>query len=689
MNRILIFLVTGVLLINSCWIESKKSKSIVTLVEKTRSGSSQHFALGLTTDSVEKVETIDINTMIRGGKILDRDGVLETESDSCPEPRVYVAYRSFWPELETTATFGEMGIHTRCFFASNTINSIGFEYCKYPLIWKGVKSYDFDAYDKQVDDLLAADPQARLLCKVDLNTPYWLTRRFAYDSYDAISHAASDPQWLLLTTEWMLAFIEHSEKKYGDRIDAYILCGGGSSEWLEGDRGKSSRVKNVAWRAWCKKEHLLLGDDVPAESALRKATHENVIYDPATELDKIHYWRFHNEVVADAVLHFAKVARPTIGKGKELGVFFGYYLVSDNRLVSFGHLDYERVMASPDIDFFISPGSYDDRMIGGGSGPQLVLGTAHRYGKRYLHEIDHRTHPVAGAAGINTREGWKTQADDEAGLKREAFFALINHSSMWWFDMWGGWYQKAETRQLISRLKHISDSFANDRSSSVAEVLLVADPQSAFYVNEKMPHSSAMARQFRDKLNRSGAPFDVVSFNDLPVLDMRHYKVVCLPATLLITPERAETLRQHVLNSGRTVVWVYAPGICDGKTLDVSRVKQWTGTTYRTEGPVTVEMNGWRSVYAFEYKTLSPEALRVILKQAGVHLYVDGVCPIYANKRLLAIHTKEGGEQTIWLPRICKRVVDVYSGQTVAENVTAFTHRFKSPDTILFETIYE
>jgi hypothetical protein len=601
------------------------------------------------------------------------------------DKNITTCYRSFWPELEMTAKFGSLGINTRCFFAANAINSAGFEYCKYPLIWQGVKKYDFAAYDRQVDDLLAANPRAKFLCMIDLNTPYWLTRKLAYDSFDVISHAAADPQWIKITTEWMLDFIEYSEKKYGDKIEAYILSGGGTSEWYEYDRGKSSRVKNAAWRAWCKKNGYGLGEDVPAESALKKAAHENVIYDPATEMDKIQYWRFHNEVIAEAVLHFASAARPKIGKGKELGVFFGYYMVSDSKLVSFGHLDYERVMASPDFDFFISPGTYNDRMIGGGSGPQLVQGTALRYGKRYLHEIDHRTHCVGPSPGSENK--WKNQAEDDAGHKREAAFALIHHTSLWWFDMWGGWYQKEETRQLIGVLQKISDAYVNDRSPSVAEMLLVADPQSAYYVNEKMPHASAMARQFREKVSRTGAPYDVYSFNDLAVIDLSRYKVVFLPATLLITPERAEVLNKHVLNSNRAVVWVYAPGICDGRSLDAARVRYWTGSEYGTVGPVSVDRGGWTSVYAFEYKTLTPSVLREILRRAGVHLYVDGEDPVYANQRLLAIHTKEGGEKKIALMQVCKKVVDVFTGTTVAENVKEFSYRFETPDTALFELV--
>lgn len=592
----------------------------------------------------------------------------------------YFAYRSFWPELDMTAAFAKMGVTTRCFFASNTINSIGFEYCKYPEIWNGIKKYNFDAFDQQVNDLLKASPNAELMCLIDLNTPYWLTRRLAYDSFAEISHAASDKQWLDITTVWMNDFITYAEEKYGNRINSYILSGGGTSEWYEYDRGRSSRVKNEAWRNWCSRNNLSLGDDVPQESTLRVATHENFIYDPQTEMDKIQYWRFHNEVIADALLHFAREARILIPKNKEIGAFFGYYLVSDTKLVSFGHLDYERVFASPDIDFFISPGNYNDRMMGGGSGPQLVLGTAQRFGKRYLHEIDHRTHSVETGAN-----DWKTQADDNAGHIREAAFALINHGSMWWFDMWGGWYAEKETQQLIERLKTVVEQYADDQSKPVAEVLFVADPQSAWYVNEKEPHASAMARQFRDKLNRTGTPFDTFSFNDIPFIDLTRYKVIFLPATLLITPEREAILKKHVLNNNRTLVWAYAPGICDGKTLDIQRVKEWAGVSYATPGPVTTRMGVWTSVYAFDFKNYTFTVLKSILKNAGVHLYTDDENPVYANEKLLAIHFKEGGNKKISLPRKYRKVTNVLTNEVIAKNKSTFTYSFKTPDTVIFQ----
>ena len=51
-------------------------------------------------------------------------------------PPAFGCYRSFPREPETARIFSqELGVKTRCFFASNTINSLGKAYCEYPPIW--------------------------------------------------------------------------------------------------------------------------------------------------------------------------------------------------------------------------------------------------------------------------------------------------------------------------------------------------------------------------------------------------------------------------------------------------------------------------------------------------------------------------------------------------------------------------
>ena len=592
--------------------------------------------------------------------------------------QLWVTYRSFKKEPARTGQFAAMGITNRCFFAANTINALCEPYCEYPLIWKGFKKYDWSALDAQAEDLVKASPNARFMVMIDLNTPYWATHKFHLDSFTDITHAGVMPNWRERTREWMLDFIAYAEKRWGERIGCYILSGGGTSEWYEYDRGRTSYAKNKGWRGWCKAHGLSLGEEPPSPTALNRASFENLVYDPATEQAKIAYWKFHNSITANAILFFAKAARKAIPKTKEIGVFFGYYLVTPGKHTSFAHLDYERVYASPDIDFFIAPGNYSDRGIGGGSGSQLVHGTALRHGKRFLHEIDFGPHDQA-----KWHKGlWKTLEDDIAGNTREAAFAMANNANYWWFDMWGGFYRNPKVRERIAALKKVQDVLKP--APSVAEILIVCDPQSIYHVNEKSPLELAFGQHLRNNLGRIAAPHDVYSFDDLPVLDMDRYKLVCLNSTLLITPARAKFLREKVCANGRTVLWCYAPGVTDGKTLDAARVKTWAGVAFKTPGISATQMDGWRSVYAYDYKLFTPETLTKIASDAGVHLYLDKPATVFANGGFLAVHTKGGGEKTVRLPRAAACVTDLLTGDVVARDTDAFTTPFATPDTRLF-----
>ena len=597
-----------------------------------------------------------------------------------------VAYRSFQKEPVMTAEFSRMGYNTRCFLAGNTLNSIGTPYCEYRPIWLGEGKYDFAAFDDQVDDLLAANPSADFVCIVDLNTPPWLARKFACDSFAEITHIGFNDDWRHITDVWMRDFIAHAEAKCGTRIRAYLLSGGGTSEWYEFDKGRSSRAKNEAWRKWCKARGLKHGDSVPDEIALAHAAFDGAIYDPATEGDKIDYWRFHNSIPADAVLHFASVARGIIPKEKQIGVFFGYYHVQEGIQVSFGHLDYLRVFDSPEIDFIVAPGIYADRAVGGGSGTQTVIGSIQLRGKWFMHEIDFWPHSRKGPGTIGGY--FKTQADDITGNTREAAFALVNHAGGWWFDMWGGFYDDPVLRERIRLIGEISRRFADDDSPSLADVLLVADPESAYYANEKCAKTRAFGQYFARMTSQSGFVTDVYSFDDLAQLDLSRYKVVLMPATLFVDAGRERFLRGKVCCAGRTVVWAYAPGVTDGKTLQVERVRKWAGVDFGTPGVSVSVMGDWVSVYASDHKAYTPATLHGIFVKAGAHSYLGGPSVVFANRRLLAVHVKSGGTKVVHLPQSAVRVTDLITGRVVAEDTNRFEVSLESPDTRLFETEY-
>ena len=611
-------------------------------------------------------------------------------------PPAFGCYRSFTKEPETARIFSqELGVKTRCFFASHTINSIGGPYCEYPPIWVGEGKYEFEHLDEQMEEMIYSTPDGKLICMIDLDSPYWMTRKFHFDSFSDVSSAVSNPTWMKMMLRWMKDFITYAEAHYGDRIAGYLLSGGSTSEWLDGVHGYPTRSKEAAWQRWCKEKGLDYGPEPPSFQSLRQASFEGHLYDPVTDAKKIEWWRFHNGVIADAILTFAHEARALLPEGKQIGVFFGYYFVY-SRWSSFGHMDYERVYASPDIDFFVSPGCYSNRQIGEGSGSQTMFRTAMLNGKRFLHEIDFRPHDYGermrkkGKSVVDVR-AWSSQADDIAGNTREACFALVNHASYWWFDMWGGFYDDPVLQKRIGELEKIQERFREDLSPSTAEILFVGDPQSLYYLRDEDPLTKAGSTVLRNRLSVLGAPIDSYSFNDLARMDLSQYKVILLPQTFLIDGERAKLLREKVCTGGRTVLFSYAPGICDGKSLDPSRVEVWAGVPFVSGGKEIAETprGDWNAVYAYDVNAFTKEVLRGICEKAGVHFYVGDCWPVFANERLLSIHCKEGGLRTVSLPKKAAQVIDLLSGEVVAKRKKAFTVDFASPDTRLYEIVWK
>ena len=617
---------------------------------------------------------------------------------SAAEATLFFSYRSFWPEFGAMAQFRDAGVDTVCIFAANTDNSLGQPYCKYPPVWRWFGKYDFESLNKQYDDVLAVNSNAQFICMVDLNTPVWLQRQLSLqghsaecESFTMLSCACANPAWRKATADYLEAVIKHMEARYGDRVKAYLLACGQTDEWMDYSRGMAGRAKTQAWQTW-QKRHGQTEVPVPAYDRLDRAMFENNLRDPARERDVIDYARFTGDTVADTVLDFVARTRALIPRHRQIGMFFGYIMeLTHGRLVWAGHLEYERLYASPDIDFFISPGTYGDRPMGGGSGFMVPNGTRVLNGKGFLHEIDHRT-PTYNVeldpyVSIGWMVPWKDQAETDAGLKREFSLAIVNHASLWCFDMWGGVFKTPETMRVVARAKKVWDAYAALPLKGRAEVVLVADPQSARLVNDRSPLVGKIYQGTRNTLNRLGAPFEVYSFNDLPRADLSAVKLLVFPGTFELTAEKRAVLDRHVLKGGRTAVFVYAPGLSDGKTLDPARVQALTGTPFKTPGVTEAGRGGWTAVYADAYEALTPQVLRRLAVRAGVTIYCDDAVPVYANERLVAIHMAKGGERTITLPKPCREVRELYTGRVIPVADKKFRYTFATPDTALFEMV--
>lgn len=613
----------------------------------------------------------------------------------------FFAYRSFRKEFSAMQDFTAAGVNQFCVFPAHSTNSLGEPYSEYAPTWLAPNVYDFTPFDQQIEDVKKISPNPEILCMVDLNSPSWLARRLNVahcgpaDSFLSLTDALVSPAWFEATRNYMEALIRHAEEKYGNLICCYILACGTTDEWMDYSNGRESLQKLNRYREWVNARGEKKPECIPSYVKRFHAPH-NGLRDPQEDAEALRYWQFHSELVADSILRFAEAARALIPAEKQIGVFYGYVLeLSNRRLVQAGHLAYEKILASDQVNFLISPGSYQDRELGGGGGFMTPNGSLHLAGKGCLHECDHRTHTANLELNAYTKLTWmpmlwKNEAEDIAGLRREFCRSLFHGTSLWWFDMWGKFFIGRETLREIARFKQLWERFADQNRQPDAEIAVIVDPASLRYVDDESDDN--FTRKLIQPLlrccNRLGTPYRVYTLSDLPrIAELNRFKLVILPALYEVTPEKRSLLESYLFRDGRTILWLHGAALSNGKQWSETAMRELTGFSFGVPGE-PVPRNGWLSAYCPQFDTLTPETLREFARNAGVHLYCDMPIPVWAAEDLLMVHSGGPGSCEIRLPRHAAAITELFDGNIQLEKTDRIHCEFAGPQTLLFQLEY-
>ncbi len=615
------------------------------------------------------------------------------EPAPCPAPVRFMGYHSYLRDLTTLKEFGALGIDVVTFFPANTLSSVGVPYSPYPPIWIGPGMHRLDCVDQQIHDILEANPRAKIILEIDLNTPVWWPRWLGAaadrdDSFTKLGKVAAHPGWRQDTREYLQTLLKHLEANYSERIIAYVLVGGMTLEWQDMARGEESAVRRKAWRDWMIAQGLPDPVDIPPASVREHVTH-GLFRDPVADRQSILYWKFNADLIADTILFYAKAAQEVIRHRVPVGVYYGYWLEhAAGRLLYEGHLGFEKVLNSPDVDFFLAPGSYFDRQIGGASGFMVCLASIRHHRKGFVHEIDHRTHTAKSVTLLGRpvpghESGFPDEQSTIAGLRREFALGLINGTALWWFDMFGHWYDGAAVRQALAEMASLWQRFSPIQTRSVSEVAVFVDSESFYYLDGHASIYNDLLSRQRFGLARMGAPYDIYVFSDLATVDLSQYKMVIFPNLFVVDDEKINLLSEKVFKDHRTVVWIHSPGIIWNGRCDPDGVEKLTGLPVGAQEITVKDFSTWRSVLAPK-SNLSGATLREIAQKAGVHIYCeeDQVC--YVNSHFIAFHTARPGEWQLRLREPCSRVMELFSGQEVGHNVQQITCRADGPNTFLY-----
>lgn len=441
----------------------------------------------------------------------------------------------------------------------------------------------------------------------------------------------------------MLSHMRSSD--YADRIVGYQLCGGNTQEWFPHDLfGSYSEMGMNKFKNWAFKKYGIEKIEAPERNDFESGKNtENVRL----------YYEFANEMIPRTIEHFVKVTKEFINHEQIVGVFYGYNdFVSDTLWCTHG---LRHIIASPYIDFFSSPCCYDDRRnLGLDWGDMIPVDSIKHHGKLCFIECDIRTHltkrmqesrPGEYPDDImkltfpdGSKTVWKgpdTPGDSLSAIQKAFAHQLAKGSGIWWFDMWGGWYDCSDIMNEMKKLRKIYDDSESDSASDVA-----------FFIDEgaygNIPRGNPLLRAVnntRVAMGNTGIPFDTYMVEDAEKV-LSKYRFAIFPAPI---PTEA----------GKCAV-----ELC--KSLNI---------------PCLVSDE--------EKPHYSTPELRDILVKSGIHCYNTDNNVIYRGNGILAIHAQKGGETRITLPKKCR--IKPLTGTAIPEEATdTITLNIPKHSTLIF-----
>ncbi len=658
-------------------------------------------------------------------------------------------------------------------------------------VWRADGTIVTDTVQRQLKAVLDNCPETAVLIRFHVNPPKWwqrkhpeentvyadrepkpdiswgLQRLIEDDEETPVRTSIASEKWKEETTQKLIEFLDKLKNVPESRALIGIqVAGGVYGEWhywgfIENEPDMSTPMETY-FRKW-------LTEKYKTDDALRKSwnnsnvslalaplptlkqrleTTGGVFRDPVKERAVIDYYEAQHHVVTDAIIHFCKVVKEHWPRPIITGAFYGYFYAVFGREAAGGHLDLQRVLTDPNIDFLCGPGTYYPSAVEMGDPyrSRSLINSVTLHGKLWLDEMDQQP-PLLPLKD----KGYAENLDKSiAQVRRNVLFTMTKGQGLWFYDFGPagfnggprladhgtfGWWDEPTLRENIRLLKELGERRMQATYSSDADVLVVHDTESFYNIASNKSQNSIVHRSNNwvpVGIFKSGAVHDVIHLDDLSNVDLSAYKVIVFVNTYVLSVAERKFINEKVAQSGRHLVWIYAPGYSDGKSLQKSFIEDVTGlqiTMVHPEKPVEVvfdpqvagqditsskesvdplfltldpkivglgKVEGFKgsgfakkqlkesTAWFFSLPADQPAVWRYIFREAGAHLYDDDGDVFYAGNGVLVLHSKPGGNRTVRLkngkeiplvmPANSTVVVDNATGATVGNGINLPRH---------------
>jgi hypothetical protein len=468
--------------------------------------------------------------------------------------------------------------------------------------------------------------------------------------------------------------------------------------------------------AWQDPAASLASVTVPTP-ARRRASPTGTLHDPAKQKPLIDFAEFQQHAMADLVCDLAKAVRQASRGRKLVTFFYGYsFEFGTIRLgpVTCGHYALRRVLDCPDIDVLCSPISYFDRGLGGSAPAMTAAESVALAGKLWLAEDDTRTYLGTGNFP-GQFDGARDLPETRTLLLRNLAAEATRNFATWWMDLgMTGWFNDPLMWEEMKQFAGVDRFFLENPVPYQPAIAAVIDERS-------MLETSASAwkvtepgiYQVRRPLARMGTPYGQYLLDDVLRGRVKARVYAFLNAWQLSAGQRQDLLHH---TRGAIRLWCYAPGFHEGDRSSLDAMQELTGfrlvpasptnawatptsagrrhgleTAFGSRSPVSplfaaadaspdeilAAYPDGSAAVALRKTTdawslfvgppgLTPDLLRLAARRAGVHLYTETDCNIYANGPILALHAANDGPVALDTGRPGP-VYDALSGERIAD----------------------
>lgn len=517
-------------------------------------------------------------------------------------PHTEMAYMTYLRERGRFRQMYELGCRVfsaATFFATAPLNTAGLIRPLEPGIFETPGAPDFSPLDELLAQIVKDFPECWIILRVNTNLPRWWEQAHP----DALCWAGvegsepracpADPGYRETCASFLRQYIEYIESSpYADHVIGYQIAGGQTEEWMAID-GNGNRGKAM-------------------DSAFAAAHPELV---RGTEQAEEEFRRFVSEETAETVCMLAKAAKECVSYRKVIGAFYGYTF--ETPWWQNCHSALDRILRCSEIEFLASPLSYlGVRGPGIDWAPMTAADSLRLHGKLYFAEADVRTYlserladsrENACAPGSYEQPLWFGPKDPwlcRQEMRAVTMRMLTHNTALWWFDMWGGWYDGPELQEELRTLYQLTAMENGERRPS--ELAVYVDEKATAKLGDDRFAAVPLLSEGRIPLGHCGAPYDVYLTSDFAETQGNYRAAVFLMAA------ETDEMRRAILE------W------------QVSGRPELTATLH---GP-----------------RLIAESVAELCDRAGIHRWCDPGDVIYASSRWAALYASSTGTKTVRFP---------------------------------------